>query len=396
MWCVFGRFAGLPLGRSAKLSSLLGAQLRQSHGRLAGLPFWEVSFAELPAGSSATPVFWAFCWPPFRRSASLGSLLKGGPAAPQLLHPTHHFPSHAKPLGRVACELRPDHRRGREVVIEGGRSVVLASLKACCWPPFMEVSFAGLPSRGLSILAFPCGRPASLGSPCKRALSCASRMGELLPQNWGGQLRSCVQAHIHTRCGLQGLGSICCLFLGVSHAVYVDASLARKSARDARWPRVRWRATIIAPRDPDDRVQELLLAIHWIVYRSILPHDHFDRVQEGAAARQRQCPLGEVPCPPRASWGGRRALNALVGGAGTPAHATSRVHKLWARLLREQAQGLAGGLVPEDEPPSMLLAIFRIVYRSRLPRDPLIVYRKGALAMNGKAQQGRCHDPHVG
>ena len=32
--------------------------------------------------------------------------------------------------------------------------------------------------------------------------------------------------------------------------------------------------------------------------------------------------------------GGRRALNALVGGVGTPAHATSRVHNLWTRLLR--------------------------------------------------------------
>ena len=77
------------------------------------------------------------------------------------------------------------------------------------------------------------------------------------------------------------------------------------------------------------------------------------------------------------SWGGRRALNALVGGVGTPAHATSRAHKLWARLLRGHAQVLAGGFACDGEPPSMLLAIFRIVYRSILPRDHSIVYRKG-------------------
>ena len=92
------------LGRPATLSSLLGAQLRQAYGRFAGFPFWEVSEAELPAGSSATPDSRVFGWPPFRRSASLGLPLKGA----QL----HHifstlpitFPSHAKPLGRVVCE----------------------------------------------------------------------------------------------------------------------------------------------------------------------------------------------------------------------------------------------------------------------------------------------------
>ena len=42
------------------------------------------------------------------------------------------------------------------------------------------------------------------------------------------------------------------------------------------------------------------------------------RVQEGALALNRKGPTGEVPCPPRVSWGGRRALNALVGGGGHP------------------------------------------------------------------------------
>ena len=38
MWCVSGRLAGFPFGRSALLGSHLGgAQLRQSDGRSAGL-----------------------------------------------------------------------------------------------------------------------------------------------------------------------------------------------------------------------------------------------------------------------------------------------------------------------------------------------------------------------
>ena len=75
-----GRLAGLPLGRPAKLRSLLGAQLRQAYGRFAGFPIWEVSEAELPAGSSAAPDSRVFGWPPFTRSASLGLPLKGGPS----------------------------------------------------------------------------------------------------------------------------------------------------------------------------------------------------------------------------------------------------------------------------------------------------------------------------
>ena len=49
LWCASWRFAGLPLGRSAKLRSLLGEQPRQAHGRFAGFPAWEASYAELPA-----------------------------------------------------------------------------------------------------------------------------------------------------------------------------------------------------------------------------------------------------------------------------------------------------------------------------------------------------------
>ena len=86
-----------------------------------------------------------------------------------------------------------------------------------------------------------------------------------------------------------------------------------------------------------------------------------------------------MPCPPRASWGGRRALNALVGGVGTPAHATLRAHKLWARLLRGQAQGLAGGFALDGESPSMLLTIIRIVYRSRRGHLPLAALPNSAL-----------------
>ena len=86
--------------------------------------------------------------------------------------------------------------------------------------------------------------------------------------------------------------------------------------------------------------------------------------------------------------GGRRALNALVGGVGTPAHATSRAHKLWARLLRGHAQLLAGGFAFDGEPPSMLLTIFRIVYRSSLPHDPLIVYRQGQLPLAEMPNRG--------
>ena len=119
----------------------------------------------------------------------------------------------------------------------------------------------------------------------------------------------------------------------------------------------------------------LLLAIFRIVYRSVLPRDH-SVVYRKRGSCTLQTP-GEVPCPSRFSWGGRRALNALVGGVGTPAHATSRAHKLWARLLRGHAQLLAGGFAFDGEPPSMLLTIFRIVYRSSLPHDLLIVYRKG-------------------
>ena len=106
----------------------------------------------------------------------------------------------------------------------------------------------------------------------------------------------------------------------------------------------------------------LLLAIFRIVYRSILPRDHLIVYRKGGTCIL-QSP-GEVPCPSRCSWGGRRALNALVGGVGTPAHATSRAHKLWARLLRGQAQGLAGGFALDSESPWMLLTIIRIVYRS--------------------------------
>ena len=148
----------------------------------------------------------------------------------------------------------------------------------------------------------------------------------------------------------------------------------------------RWRATTFAPRDPHDRVQELLLAIHRIVYRSKLPRDHLIVYRKGGTCTL-QSP-GEVPRPSRCSWGGRRALNALVGGVGTPAHATSRAHKLWARLLRGHAQVLAGGFACDGEPPSMLLTIFRIVYRSSLPHDLLIVYRKGQLRLAAMPNRG--------
>ena len=63
----------------------------------------------------------------------------------------------------------------------------------------------------------------------------------------------------------------------------------------------------------------LLLAIFRIVYRSKLPRDHLIVYRKGGTCTL-QSP-GEVPCPSRCSWGGRRALNALVGGVGTPAQA---------------------------------------------------------------------------
>ena len=84
--------------------------------------------------------------------------------------------------------------------------------------------------------------------------------------------------------------------------------LRKHSATAAGWHRYKRRSTTTAPRDLQDRVQEHTSS------RS------FDRVQEGGALAHCS-PQGRCHVPHVFSWGGRRALNALVGGVGTPAQA---------------------------------------------------------------------------
>ena len=142
------------------------------------------------------------------------------------------------------------------------------------------------------------------------------RMGGLLPQNLGGQL-AYARRRISTRGAASKDQGASAAFSGESPSPSVWKGPLRGAAQGM--PGGQIAATTFAPRDPHDRVQERLLAIHRIVYRSILPRDHSIVYRKGGACTL-QSP-GEVPCPSRCSWGGRRALNALVGGVGTPAQA---------------------------------------------------------------------------
>ena len=83
--------------------------------------------------------------------------------------------------------------------------------------------------------------------------------------------------------------------------------LRKQSATAAGWHRYKRRSTTTAPRDLQDRVQEQTSS------RS------FDRVQEGGHLHIAVPRGGAMSLT--VSWGGRRALNALVGGVGTPAQA---------------------------------------------------------------------------
>ena len=75
MWCVFGRSAGFPLGKSALLGSHLGELIFASVTGAAGLHKWEVSWLGFPRreGSAARDSR-ALLTSINRRSASWASL----------------------------------------------------------------------------------------------------------------------------------------------------------------------------------------------------------------------------------------------------------------------------------------------------------------------------------
>ena len=91
------------------------------------------------------------------------------------------------------------------------------------------------------------------------------------------------------------------------------------------------RTTYSALRDLQDRVHE---------HR--LPRDLRVVYRKGSLHRTARGEQGEVPSPARFSWGGRRALNALVGGWAPQRISPWRAHGKWVRFVRiNDARGRA-------------------------------------------------------